>query len=145
MDYTFRKAEESDFDYLLQLRRLTMDDYLLKNGLDISDKEHTFRIKYNFDDAKIILVDGVEAGLFKASYTAQNSQWYIYQIQIHPDYQGLGIGRKLIINLCEQALKDNSSVGLSVLKSNPAKRLYDRLGFTVIDSNSSEFEMIFNA
>ena len=145
MDYTFRKAEESDFDYLLQLRRLTMDDYLLQNGLDISDKEHTFRIKYNFDDAKIILVDGVEAGLFKASYTAQNSQWYIYQIQIHPDYQGLGIGRKLIINLCEQALKDNASVGLSVLKSNPAKRLYDRLGFTVIDSNSSEFEMVFNA
>ena len=145
MDHTFRKAQESDFDYLLQLRRLTMDDYLLQNGLDISDKEHTFRIKYNFDDAKIILVDGVEVGLFKASYTAQNSQWYIYQIQIHPDYQGLGIGRKLIINLCEQALKDNASVGLSVLKSNPAKRLYDRLGFTVIDSNSSEFEMVFNA
>ena len=145
MDHTFRKAQESDFDYLLQLRRLTMDDYLLQNGLDISDKEHTFRIKYNFDDAKIILVDGVEAGLFKASYTAQNFQWYIYQIQIHPDYQGLGIGRKLIINLCEQALKDNASVGLSVLKSNPAKRLYDRLGFTVIDSNSSEFEMVFNA
>lgn len=145
MDYTFRKAEESDFDYLLQIRRLTMDDYLLQNGLDISDKEHTFRIKYNFDDAKIILEDGVEVGLFKASYTAQNSQWYIYQIQIHPDYQGLGIGRKLIVNLCEQALKDNSSVGLSVLKSNPVKRLYDRLGFTVIDSNSSGFEMVFNA
>ncbi|MCC4834866.1 histone acetyltransferase [Shewanella sp. 10N.286.51.B7] len=144
MDYTLRKAKDSDLDYLLQLRRLTMDDYLSQDGVDISDEEHVFRIKFNFADAKIILVNGVEAGLFKASYTASNSQWYIYQVQIHPSYQGFGIGRKLIFNLCQQALRDNLSVGLSVLKSNPAKSLYERLGFTVTDSNNSEFEMAYN-
>ncbi|WP_282167450.1 GNAT family N-acetyltransferase [Shewanella japonica] len=145
MNLALRKAEEIDLDYLLQLRRITMDDYLSQEGVDISEKEHVFRIKFNFSDARIILVNGVKAGLFKASYTAHNSQWYIYQVQIHPSYQGLGIGSKLIAELCQQAQKDNLSVGLSVLKSNPAKNLYDRLGFTVTGSNNSEYEMVYNA
>lgn len=145
MGYTLRKAKKSDLEYLLQLRRLTMDDYLSQNGVDISDKEHLFRIKFNFSDAKIILVNGVKAGLFKASYTGSNSQWYIYQVQIHPNYQGLGIGSKIILDLCQQALTNDLSVGLSVLKSNPAKSLYERLGFSVTGSTNSEYEMVYNA
>ena len=145
MVYTLRKSEKSDLDFLLQLRRTTMDDYLSEDGVDISDEEHLFRIKYNFKDAQIVLVDGTRAGLFKACYLSDKSQWYIYQVQILPAYQGFGIGSNLIVRLCEEAVKDNLSVGLSVLKSNPAKKLYDRLGFKVIESNSSEYEMVYGA
>lgn len=145
MKITLRSAQEADLVYLLELRRLTMDEYLLQDGVDTSDEEHLFRIKYNFEDAKIILVNNIKAGLFKASYIAQSKQWYIYQVQIHPEFQGNGIGGELIKGLCMEALKQGCTVGLSVLKSNPAKTLYDRLGFTVVDSNCSEYEMVYKS
>ncbi|AOT08310.1 GNAT family N-acetyltransferase [Pseudoalteromonas luteoviolacea] len=145
MKFTLRRTQEEDLDYLLELRRLTMDQYLLQDGVDISDKEHLFRIKFNFEDAKIILVNGKKAGLFKASYILKSKQWYIYQVQIHPDFQGNGIGGRLIQDMCNMAAKEGSEVGLSVLKSNPAKALYDRLGFSVIDSNCSEYEMLYKS
>lgn len=144
MIYTLRKANEGDVDFLLNLRRMTMDSYLSSIGLGISDEEHLFRIKYNFQDAQIIQINNASAGLFKASYLHERSQWYLFQLQILPSYQGLGIGRELINGLCEKASEDNLSVGLSVLKSNPAKNLYDSLGFKVIDSNSAEYEMVYD-
>ncbi|KZN45430.1 GNAT family N-acetyltransferase [Pseudoalteromonas luteoviolacea] len=145
MNYTLRKANDGDLDFLLSLRRITMDNYLLSDGVDISDKEHIFRIKYNFEDAQIIQVNNKNIGLFKASFISEKSQWYIFQIQILPSYQGFGIGRKLITDLCDKAKKDKLSVGLSVLKSNPAKNLYDALGFQVVGSDCSEYEMEYGA
>lgn len=145
MMYTLRQAKDADLDFLLNLRRITMDRYLSNQGVDISDKEHLFRIKYNFEDAYIIQIDNKDVGLFKASFLPEKSQWYIFQIQILPSYQGLGIGRELITGLCEQAKLDAVSVGLSVLKCNPAKKLYDSLGFNVVDTNSAEYEMVYDA
>ncbi|MDK1286828.1 GNAT family N-acetyltransferase [Pseudoalteromonas umbrosa] len=144
MYYTLRKANVDDLDFLMNLRRITMDNYLLNDGVDISDSEHLFRIKHNFEDAQVIEINNTSVGLFKASFIPEKSQWYIFQIQILPLYQGLGIGREIITSLCEKANKEKLSVGLSVLKSNPAKSLYDSLGFRVIESNSSEYEMVYD-
>ncbi|EAY24779.1 GNAT family N-acetyltransferase [Microscilla marina] len=48
-------------------------------------------------------------------------------IAVHEGYRGAGIGKKLV----ETALKMvNGSVALHVEHDNPAKRLYERLGFT---------------
>ena len=144
MIYTLRKANEGDVDFLLDLRRLTMDSYLSSVGISISDEEHLFRINYNFQDAQIIQINNTRAGLIKASYLPEKKQWYLFQLQILPLYQGIGIGRELISNLCKKASKAKQSVGLSVLKRNPAKNLYDSLGFKVIDSNSAEYEMVYD-
>ena len=145
MEYSLRKANQDDVKFLLKLRRMTMDSYLANHGLDISDAEHLSRIQYKFEAARIVQVDTQNMGLFKAKYLPEKLQWYIFQIQILPSYQGQGIGRGLITNLCEKANKENLSVGLSVLKSNPAKKLYDALGFRVVAENSAEYDMVYDA
>jgi ribosomal protein S18 acetylase RimI-like enzyme len=65
----------------------------------------------------------------------------IIQIQIEPLHQGKGIGRKIIKSIIEKASGEKSSVILSVLKENMAKKLYDSIGFKVITENSESFIM----
>ena len=145
MMYELKKAEEGDLKFLLALRRATMDEYLLCEGMDVSDKQHILRINFKFEDAKIVTVKQQKVGLFKASFLIEKSQWYIHQVQILPQYQGMGIGRGLITELCRQASKNKHAVGLSVLKCNPAKALYENLGFKVTGINGSEYEMVYGA
>jgi len=48
-------------------------------------------------------------------------------VSVSPDMRGLGIGRRII----EKSLKEcNGEVKLHVEYDNPAKRLYERIGFT---------------
>lgn len=67
------------------------------------------------------------------------------QIQISPEHQGLKIGSKLITDLIGKAGLTNSKVGLSVIKTNPAKQLYLQLGFKVVESSGVEHLMEIQA
>ena len=48
-----------------------------------------------------------------------------------PSLQGKSIGTKLLQSLVEEAREAGASLKLSVLKANPARRLYERMGFVV--------------
>ena len=56
---------------------------------------------------------------------------FINEISILKKYQNKGIGRKIL----EEQLKENQKSGirtiLQVFKDNPAKKLYEQLGFKV--------------
>ena len=60
-----------------------------------------------------------------------------------PEYRGAGIGgelmRRLIRLLAEQGYAQAS---LSVQKSNPAHRLYERLGFSVVREQDGDYLMV---
>jgi len=59
-------------------------------------------------------------------------EYRIIDIALLPEYSNRGIGGALIRELQEQARGDGKQVTLHVEKSNHAKRLYDRLGFTIV-------------
>jgi len=63
------------------------------------------------------------------------------QIQIHPDFQGRGFGNSVIKQILDNS--KSKPVELSVLKSNPARRMYERLGFKVTGKDEYEFYMEF--
>ena len=50
-------------------------------------------------------------------------------IAVRPDYLGMGVGTQSLTYALEAAKKHYSSVVLSVRTTNPARRLYERLGF----------------
>ena len=119
-----------------------MDDYLKKEGLPIDETSHLKRIKYHFESANILNIHGKSIGLFK--YYEDNTTCHVIQVQILPEYQGKGIGKSILMTLQKQALRDDKSINLSVLKSNPAIKLYERLGFTIISQSDNEFTMQYN-
>ena len=142
MNINLRPATQQDITFLLDLRVMTMEGYMKQDGVCHTTEEHLFRINHNFDDAKIIEINGNSAGIFKASYLADKACWYLFQIQIHPDFQNLKIGSQLLTSLINKAQQEGKSVGLSVLKSNPAFNLYKSLGFTIVDEDEHEYELL---
>ncbi len=141
MNVKYRQARDSDIKFLLNLRRNTMDEHLQKVGGCTDEQSHLNRVLYRFDAAKIVLIENSAAGLLK-SY-CNESGWVIVQVQVLPEYQGRGLGSKMVKGVLEQARSDDQSVSLSVLKGNPAKELYSRLGFTVVSQSEAEYKMCF--
>jgi ribosomal protein S18 acetylase RimI-like enzyme len=139
IELTFRKCLKTDIEYLLWLRRKTMNEHLMNSGLEISEENHLNRIMYQFDQAKIILLNDKKIGLLKIAEQQQNIE--IIQIQIEPLHQGKGLGKNIIKSIIEKLSDKKLSVTLSVLRGNKAKKLYEAIGFKVIAENNESFIM----
>jgi len=141
-DLALLPATEEDVPFLLALRKRTMTAHLERAGVSLDDAGHLARIQYHFDDAQIVWLGGRPAGLFKHYRDA--SGWRIVQIQIDPDFQGQGLGRRLVAGVLDRADQEGAPVTLSVLKGNPARRLYEALGFTPVMETELEHEMRYD-
>ncbi|WP_282088563.1 GNAT family N-acetyltransferase [Aquimarina algiphila] len=133
------KAKEKDKNFLLHLRKLTMVEHLEKAGIYLSDEEHLSRINFHYDSAYLILKSTEMAGLLKCIETEKTIE--ILQIQVLPKYQGQGIAKRLIKDLAIKAETSHKNLTLKVLKQNPAKYLYERIGFNITGEDEQEFHM----
>ncbi|WP_198040042.1 GNAT family N-acetyltransferase [Microbulbifer agarilyticus] len=119
-----------------------------KYSLEISeenDSSDLSRVKYSFDDIQIVRYREKDVGMIKMSKDYSENHWYIYQFQVDPEFQGIGIGKAILNDICKSAVSVNATIGLSVFKNNPAISLYRGLGFKDVASSKYEFEMEFNA
>lgn len=135
----FRQAQSSDIDYLLQLRKATMGEHLIAAGLNLTDQQHLERIKEFFADSSIILINKQPIGLIKLGLLADHM--HIRQLQISPNYQGKGVGGKVLALVKEKAKELSLPLTLNVLLANPAISLYLRHGFVVTKQNDLEYQM----
>jgi len=60
---------------------------------------------------------------------------HLIDISILPTYQSKGIASSIIAGLLQKAREGNKAVLLRVFHTNPARRLYERLGFQVVSEN----------
>jgi len=131
------QAQDDDRTYLLELRKLTMVEHLENAGLFLSDEQHIFRINDGFEHSSIICSSDTKIGSIK--HRQFDNKIEIMQIQVHPDFQGKGFGKTILQQVINR--HDSKTIVLSVLKSNPAQKLYERLGFIVTGEDEYEFKM----
>jgi len=136
---TFKKATEEDIEFLLWLRKETMIEHLINSGMDVSEENLLNRIIHQFENARIILLEDQKIGLLKV--TEDKNKIEILQIQISPNHQNKGIGRKIIQSILKNALANKIPVKLSVLKTNKAQTLYKNLGFEIYDEDEFSYFM----
>lgn len=137
-----RPAVLADEPFLMRLRRLTMDEHIERVGKVADDAAHRARVMLNFEAAKIVCLDGESIGLLK-DYRA-DGEWVLVQIQLLPEHQGKGIGEHLIRTVLAQAEAAGLPVALSVLRGNPARRLYERLGFREVEAEEGNaFKLVW--
>ena len=124
-----RPATPDDIPFLMQLRFDTMGPHLVAVGADSSEAHHRARMEYRFELGQVLLENGEPAGLLKLARDPE--EWEVIQIQLAPKLQGRGLGRQLLEEFLAEAKAAGKDVVLNVLKANPAKKLYERLGFRV--------------
>ena len=67
--------------------------------------------------------------------------FFIDHLYLLPSAHGQGIGTRILQMLLQTADTDGLIARLDVLKVNPARRLYERCGFSIIGANDNFFHM----
>jgi GNAT superfamily N-acetyltransferase len=139
--YTLRQATNNDYDFLYMLHRAALQDYVFQTWGRWEEEWQSARFRTNFDpsDYQIIVVDGNDVG--EIILVEREADLYIASIEILPEYQGHGIGTAIIEDILARADRAGLPVGLQVLKVNPARRLYERLGFAMIGETDTHYLM----
>ena len=137
-----REASPTDVPFLLMLRKLTMTEHLERAAMPTDDEAHFKRIWSNFEDAKIICEGNTSVGLLKMN--RKSGEWHLQQIQVLPSHQGKGIGKTVLGVVLDEARHEDVSVSLSVLHGNPARRLYEQLGFRPVTETSIDAKLIWH-
>lgn len=88
---------------------------------------------------QLIDVNGERAGALHVEDHADLH--YVRMIFLLPAFQRRGVGAQLLLSELTRARQLGKPLHLKVIKINPAKRLYERLGFTVIAEDESTYLM----
>ena len=102
-------------------------------------RRRSYEAQYPSATESIIMDENTPAGswiVFRGP-----SEIRLVDIALLPEHRGRGIGSRLISTLIREAMDSNLPLRLSVLRGNRAIRLYERLGFVVISSDSMYLEM----
>jgi len=140
----FRKVKHDDIDFLLKLRKKSMSAHLTQAKIKLTNEQHLERIKEHFYDSHIILRDRKPIGVLKMGVIAlkgTTKSLHIRQLQILPEFQGQGVGSKVLTVVKKRALQLQLPITLNVLLKNPARGLYLRHGFQIEGKNKLEFHM----
>ncbi len=141
---TRRPAQENDLPFLLIVYGSTRAEEMAQ--LPWSDDEKSAFLKSQLEsqhayyaqvfpsaDREVLLVDGEPAGRFYVD-RGQN-EIHVIDIALLPPFRNRGIGSHLLGEILAEGARSGVKVTIYVEKNNPAKRLYQRLGFEVIDQD----------
>jgi len=143
---TLRPATAEDDTFLFQVYASTRSAELAGLGWDENQKQAFITMQFNAQraghgdgDSQIILWDGRPVGRMLVRRTAAAIS--LVDIAILTEARNAGIGTSLIKNLLAEADIADKPVNLHVLNTNPARRLYERLGFSRIVDDGMYTEM----
>lgn len=131
----------ADREFLLELYASTREQELAQvdweDGVKRAFLEHQFKAqdehyRSNYPGATldVIEVDGQRAGRLYVHRGEEDIR--IMDIAVAPAFRGRGIGTELIEELIAEARASERSVSIHVEMQNPARSLYDRLGFVPV-------------
>ncbi len=138
---TFRAATDADKPFLLSLRLATMAPHYARQGITLGDEEERLRAQSHLDAAVIIEAEGQPVGVVKV--VQDGTTWTIDQFQVAPTHQGRGLGTLVLRAVIGDARRAGALLRLSVLKQNPAARLYARMGFRTLAESNHSYKMTF--
>lgn len=136
---TLRAAIESDRSFCWELHVATLRDYVQATWGRWDEAEQRKRFGAWFAPAmlRIIQADGERVGFVKID--EDDGHVRLLSIAIAPARQRAGLGSAVIMQVIDVATP--RPVWLQVLKVNPAKALYERLGFVVIGETATHWRM----
>ena len=148
-----RPATLEDDPFLRQLFATTRADELALMGWNENQKEEFIAMQFNAQSQQyamsypqahhsIILLN--EDSIGRLIIDRGENGFTLVDVALLPARRSAGIGTHLIEKLLDEAGTARKPVTLNVWHSNPAKRLYERLGFSVVNNEGVYCEMSWN-
>jgi ribosomal protein S18 acetylase RimI-like enzyme len=123
-----RPTTAADSEFCFRLHKAAMGEYVAAIwGWDEQRQRGFHAHGFAPGNWQIITVDGTDAGILIVDY--RPAEIYLARIEIHPGYQGHGVGTRVISALIDEATQRGQDLVLDVLTVNHrAQALYQRLG-----------------
>jgi len=138
--YTLRPATKADYAFLYALHTATLKEYVTALwGWDEAAQQRMFRERFDTTLRQIVVVDGQDVGDLEVEWREDSA--FIARIALAPGFQHRGIGTAILKDILAEAKSMGLPVTLHVLRPNPARRLYERLGFAVVGETPERFFM----
>ena len=142
--YSIRKGTPADLQASYDIRKNALGEYVKQTWGWDEDWQWKYHLEdFNPEILYMVEIDGVPVATLEE--IPEDGAILVSGIYIIDKYQSMGIGKELMKSVMADALKDNKSVKLQVLKvNNRAKEFYQRLGFEVFDESKSHYKMIYH-
>lgn len=147
---SLRKHTQQDIPFMEALYASTRESELAMTRFSKQEKQdfihqqfsaqyQHYKLHYCTDDFNIIDFEGMPVGRLFVDYW--DNEIRIVDIALIPEYRNKGLGSYFFQQLFEQAKDSKRSVTIHVEHHNPARALYERLGF-VLKTQTNEIYLL---
>ena len=142
-NYVLRKYEDNDYEFVYEVKKNAYKEYVEQcwGKWDDIDQKNRFKesMEKTFDRTFIIMFNNERIGFYQGQLVNDRT-YFIENICIISEYQGKGIGTKIL----QSKLKEYSDKNIEIqyFKQNPVGKLYKRLGFEPNGETEFHYQMI---
>ena len=134
-----RPGRPEDFDYCARLYFEAMESTIRELNLTMNAHATGFRERWDVTQVRIITRSGTDIGWLQSF--VKDDALFLGQLFVDSALRRQGIGTEVVKGLIEEATNADRAVTLGVVKTNPALRLYERLGFRTTHEDERKFYM----
>jgi ribosomal protein S18 acetylase RimI-like enzyme len=138
MNTRLRSSLPEDRDFLFRLYASTREQEFSALGWPAVQQEAFLRMQFNaqqqwyaatYSTAVSQIIEQDHQPIGRMIVQREPGIWRLLDISLLPEHRGRGIGGELIRALIKECVQSGAVLQLQVLNTNPAQRLYTRLGF----------------
>jgi ribosomal protein S18 acetylase RimI-like enzyme len=138
MKVQLRPAQQDDRDFLFRLYASTRMEEIRGFGWSAVQQEAFFRMQFNaqqqwyqatYSTAENQIIEKDHDPIGSMIVQRESGTWRLLDISLLPEHRRQGIGGELIRALIKDCEAAGAVLQLQVVNTNPAQRLYTRLGF----------------
>ena len=145
MEFGLRPAVASDRAWLWATKTRCLRGYIEQTygAWDEDTQLARFDGTFTPEGIHIASIEGRDAGYLHLQHDPDVIQ--LFNLMVAPEFQGRGLGTAILRHLQALAQERRLPIRLQVMKVNPARGLYERVGFKVIEVEESptHFRMIW--
>ena len=144
--YELRPYNDKDYEFVYNTKKVAYKKYVEMNwGLWDEEKQRKMFVDFirvYGKDIQIVMENKKPIGFYHCE-NLKNGGYEIGNICIIPECQGRGIGTKILKDILDE--HKHQDVYLRYFKQNPVVKLYERLGFEMLEELTYHYKMIKKA
>jgi ribosomal protein S18 acetylase RimI-like enzyme len=151
---SYRLKTDEDLPFIERLYRATREEEMAFAGWS-EDFMRKFITQQQFAQnrhvelahpgAEMLLVEQDGEPIGRLYIEDRGAEIWLIDIVLLPESRGQGIGGSVLRDLLELGREQDKPVGLQVVKTNPARHLYLRLGFAIVGDGGEHHRMQWRA